>query len=168
MLNRALLNPTNRQVVSSVDRQTSASPSTSSASQVSLSIDSCELLSVEDMDEVGEFESKYKEGGGARSCFWQESSAGGGDVFTFVLSVRDSQGIDAVNDIGGGVDLDEVNQRPAVTTQDPKTGDCTLAMKLSGSSRVDVTVLGEDGSDDSCDIAKVIAGMFEPRLPAIP
>jgi hypothetical protein len=60
-----------------------------------------------------------------------------------------------------------VNQRPAVTTEDPKSGDCTLAVEVSDSSRVDVTVLGEDGDGDSCGIAKVIAEIFEPRLPEL-
>jgi len=61
-----------------------------------------------------------------------------------------------------------VNQRPAVTTEDPKTGDCTLAVEISDSSRIDVTILGEDGAGDSCGIAEVIAGLVEPHLPEIP
>lgn len=136
----------------------------SSTAPASVSIDPCGLLSTEDLAEVGKFESEYSEDGSARSCYWQRSAVGGGDVFTFVLSVRDGQNIESVNDNGSGVHAEEVNQRPAVSTEDPRLGDCTFAMKIDDSSRVDVTVTGEDG----CEIARVIAGMVEPRLPEMP
>ncbi len=155
-------------VPSSSSAEESGPATTSSVEPASLSVDPCELLTADDLAEVGEFETEYKEGGGARSCQWQNSSSGNGDVFTFGLSVRDSQGIDTVNDIGNGLEHVEVNQRPAVSTQDPVSGDCTLALEIDASSRVDVTVLGEgDGLDDSCEIAEVIAGMMEPRLPDV-
>ncbi|WP_085978115.1 DUF3558 domain-containing protein [Saccharomonospora glauca] len=147
----------------SVSGEASEAASTSSG-PASLSIDPCELLTADDLAEVGEFEKEYMEGGGARSCRWQETFESGGNGFTFGLSVRDAQGIDTVKDIGNGLKQDEVNQRPTVSTQDPMSGDCTLALKLSDSSRVDVTVLGEGG----CEIAEVIAGMVEPRLPELP
>ncbi|MER7116965.1 DUF3558 domain-containing protein [Saccharomonospora azurea] len=142
----------------------STHPSTTPASS---SIDPCDLLSKEDLADAGTFSSEYKEGGGARSCYWQQSATGGGDVFTFILSIRDGQGIDSVKDIGNGIEQTEVNQRPAVSTQDPKSGDCVLALQIGDSSRVDVTVLGEgNGLDGSCDIAEEIAGRFEAKLPA--
>ena len=140
----------------------------SPAHPASLSIDPCELVSAEDLADVGEFETEYQEGGGSRYCVWQEGFESGGNGFSFSVGVRDSQGIDAVRDIGGGVDPTEVNQRPAVKTEDPVSGDCMLAVKVSDSSRIDVTVLGEDGDGDSCGLAEVIAGMVEPRLPELP
>jgi hypothetical protein len=140
-------------------------PSTAAASS---SIDPCALLSEEDLADAGKFNSEYKEGGGARSCYWQQSAADGGEVFTFILSIRDAQGIDTVKDIGNGIEQTKVNQRPAVSTQDPKSGDCVLALQIGDSSRIDVTVLGEgDGLDGSCDIAEEIAGRFEAKLPAV-
>ncbi|WP_232283884.1 DUF3558 family protein [Saccharomonospora cyanea] len=142
--------------------------SSSFARPASLSIDPCGLISAEDLAEVGEFETEYQEGGGSRYCVWQEGFESGGNGFGFSVGVRDSQGIDAVRDIGGGVDPTEVNQRPAVKTEDPVSGDCMLAVKISDSSRIDVTVLGEDGDGDSCGLAEVIAGMVEPRLPELP
>jgi hypothetical protein len=144
--------------------QTTA-PSTAEPNTTTL--DPCALITAEELAEVGDFESEYKEGGGARYCVWQEGFESGGSGFSFSVGVRDSQGIDTVNDIGGGVHPTAVNQRPAVTTEDPKSGDCTLAVEVSDSSRVDVTVLGEDGDGDSCGIAKVIAEIFEPRLPEL-
>lgn len=134
----------------------------------SSSIDPCGLLSEEDLAEVGKFESEYQEGGGARYCVWREGFEYGGGGFTFSVGVRDAQGINDINDIGGGVEQIKVNQRPAAKTEDPKTGDCMLAVMIGESSRVDVTILGEDGGGDSCGIAEVIAGLVEPHLPEIP
>lgn len=158
-------NPQSSSSVSLGETQTTV-PSSEKPS--SSSIDPCELLSAEDLAEVGKFETENKEGGGARYCVWQEGFESGGTGFSFSVGVRDSQGIESVNDIGGGVDPTEVNQRPAVKTEDPVTGDCTLAVKISDSSRVDVTILGEDGAGDSCGLAKVIADLIEPRLPELP
>ena len=158
----------NSQTSSSVSPGETQTTVSSSAKPSSSLIDPCELLSEEDLAEVGKFKSEYKEGGGARYCVWQEDFESSGSGFSFSVGVRDFQGIDAVNDIGGGVNPTEVNQRPAVTTEDPKTGDCTLAVEISDSSRIDVTILGEDGAGDSCEIAEVIAGLVEPHLPEIP
>ncbi|OQO93233.1 hypothetical protein B1813_12015 [Saccharomonospora piscinae] len=134
----------------------------------SASIDPCELISVVDLADVGEFDSEYKEGGGARSCFWQADFESGSGGFTFTVGVRDSQGIDTVNDIGNGVKQREVNQRAAVSTQDPASGDCVMALRLDDSSRVDVTVLGGSEVNNSCEIAEIISGILEPRLPEVP
>lgn len=143
---------------------TSANPS----GQLSLSIDPCELVSEEDLVEVGKFEKEYEEAAGARTCYWQHTFENGGDGFGFAVGVRDSQSIETVNDNGSGVHSDEVNQRPAVWTVDPKFDDCVFAMKVDEVSRVDITVSGDSESNDSCEVAEVIAGMVEPRLPELP
>nr|WP_245266957.1 DUF3558 family protein [Saccharomonospora piscinae] len=134
---------------------------------VSTSIDPCELISTADLADVGEFDSEYKEGGGARACFWQADFDSGAGGFTFTVGVRDSQGIDTVNDIGDGVKQEEVNQRAAVSTHDPASGDCMMALELDAFSRVDVTVLGGREVSDSCEIAEIISGILEPRLPEV-
>ncbi|MEY7971287.1 DUF3558 family protein [Saccharomonospora xinjiangensis] len=140
----------------------------SPAQSVSLSIDPCSLLTADDLAGAGKFESRYEEQGSARSCFWQKDFNGENDTFTFILSVRDSQGIDVLNDIGGGVVKEDVNKRPATSTEDPESGDCVLALKLDINARIDVTVLGEEGRNDSCEVAQGISRIFEPRLPEIP
>lgn len=145
-------------------RTTTPAPSSS----ISSSIDPCDLLTAEDLAEAGEFEPTYKEQGGARACHWQKSVQDGGDAFTFAVSVRDSQSIETVNDNGGGIHEDEVNQRPSVWTVDPKFDDCAFVMKLDDVSRLDVTVPGDPGSDNSCKVAKGIASMVEPNLPELP
>jgi hypothetical protein len=142
--------------------------SASRPEQVSLSIDPCELITEEDLAEVGKFEKEYEEAAGARTCYWQHTFENGGDGFGFAVGVRDSQSIETVRDNGSGVHSDEVNQRPSVWTVDPQFDDCVFAMKIDDVSRVDVTVSGSSESNDSCEIAEVIAGMVEPRLPELP
>ncbi len=140
----------------------------SPARPVSLSINPCGLVSEEDLAEVGKFEKKYQEAASARTCYWQHTFENGGDGFGFAVGVRDSQSIEAVNDNGSGVHSDEVNQRPSVWTVDPKFDDCVFSMKVDEGARVDITVAGDSESNDSCEVAKVIAGMVEPRLPELP
>jgi hypothetical protein len=45
-----------------------------------------------------------------------------------------------------------------------ETGSCVIAIGVSDSSRVDVTVTG-DGTTDTCPTALALARMVEPRLP---
>lgn len=130
-------------------------------------LEPCELLSTDDLAQVGEFSSQYKEEGGARSCHWQNSMKNGGDGFTFAVSVRDAQSVDVMNDNGAGVQSIEVNQRPAAVSKNAAYGSCTVGLKLDEISRVDVSVPRTE-EDDACEIAEVIAGMVEPHLPAIP
>ncbi len=148
---------------SSSDTPTAAP--TSSASLGS-SLEPCDLLSAEDLAEAGKFESRYEEGGGARSCYWKNSFENGGDGFTFTVSVRDLQSIEQMNDLGAGVQQTEVNQRPAAISKNAEFGSCTVGMKLDDVSRVDVGVPRTE-EDDACEIAEVIAGLVEPYLPEI-
>jgi hypothetical protein len=99
---------------------TSASSSTSVLSQqgpISVFMDPCKLISAEELSDYGDFEPKYEEGEAGRSCYWQESASGGGDVFTFALSLRDAQSVETVQDNGAGVQRIEVNQRPAAVSK---------------------------------------------------
>lgn len=142
--------------------ETSAATSTSVS--VSLSIDPCELFTVEDLSKYGDFESEYKEGEADRSCHWTERTSGQGLVFA--LSVRDRQSVETMNDNGAGVQRFEINQRPAAKAKNPQHGNCAVGMKLDDASRIDVAVVDETG--DSCQVAEVIAELLEPRLPAVP
>lgn len=145
---------------------TSTAMPTASAS-IGSSLEPCDLLSAEDLAEAGKFESRYEEGGGARSCYWQNSFENGGDGFTFTVSVRDEQSIEQMNDLGAGVQRIEVNQRPAAVSKNAEFRSCTVGMKLDDVSRVDVGVPRTE-EDDACEIAEVIAGLVEPHLPEIP
>ena len=146
---------------------TSTDPVPTSSIPISSELDPCGLLLEEDLAEAGRFDSEYKEGDGARSCYWQNSFENGGDGFTFAVSLRDSQSVEEMNDNGAGVQRIEVNQRPAAVSKNAEFGSCTVAMKLDDVSRVDVAVPRTE-EDDACEIAEVIAGLVEPHLPEIP
>ncbi|WP_307845866.1 DUF3558 domain-containing protein [Saccharomonospora sp. NB11] len=130
-------------------------------------LEPCELLSTDELAQVGEFSSRYEEQGGARSCHWQNSMKSGGDGFTFAVSVRDAQSVDVMNDNGAGVESIEINERPGRVSKNAAHGSCTVALKLDDISRVDISVPRTE-QDDACEIAEVIAGMVEPNLPAVP
>lgn len=145
----------------------SAVPSTTEP--ISLAIDPCGLLSADDLADYGKFEAEERQIGSARSCFWQRSSKGHQEVSTFSLNVRDSQSVETVNDVGGGVVEGEVNGRPAAVAEDPQNGSCTIAMKLDDNSRIDVTITTPPNRDEgSCEFGKEVAYLIEPRLPAVP
>ncbi|MEY7971288.1 DUF3558 domain-containing protein [Saccharomonospora xinjiangensis] len=158
---KGLARPQTSSAISSVGTTTGPSSSAS----LSASLHPCDLLSAEDLIEVGKFDSKYKEGGGARSCYWQRNFENGGDGFLFTVSVRDAQSLETLRDDDEEFQQTEVNQRPAASSKDPEFGDCTFAMKIDGSSRVDINVAGDDRSDAACDVARAIANLVEPRLP---
>ena len=149
---------------SSIDIQTTV-PAPSNP--ISSSLEPCDLLSAKDLAEAGKFKTKYKEQGGARSCYWQSDFEQGGDGFTFAVSLRDAQSVDTLNDLGAGVQRTEVNQRPAAVSKNAEFRSYTVAMKLDDVSRVDVSVPRTE-EDDACEIAEVIAGLVEPHLPEIP
>jgi hypothetical protein len=81
------------------------------------------------------------------------------------VDVRDKQGTDTVNDMGGGIQRGEVNGRTAVRIPDPGGATCTLALAVSSASRVDVGVVGPYDTNESCKIATDVAYLVEPKLP---
>ncbi|WP_134712575.1 DUF3558 family protein [Saccharomonospora xinjiangensis] len=140
--------------------------SSSAEEPTSVAIDPCELLSVEDLTEHGAFESQGKQIGSARSCVFERGVEASQEMAIFSLSVRDSQGVDTVNDDGGGVVAAEVNGRPAAVAESPLNGSCTIAMKLSDASRIDVTItIPPDREEGPCRFGEKIAKLIEPRLP---
>lgn len=136
---------------------------------ISLSVDPCELTSVEDLNAYGEFINVGpREAGGARSCVFQRSSRGGNQGFVVALNVRDAQSLDTVADVGGGVTKTDVNGRAAARSANPDLGDCTFAMEIDEQSRIDVSVNGLSSIEDTCPIAEGVAHLIEPRLPQVP
>jgi hypothetical protein len=147
----------------------SSTSAPSSAEAISMSIDPCEVLSSDDLAGYGKFESKEENLGGARSCFWQRSAEGGQDAAGFSLNVRDSQSIEAVNDVGGGVVTGEVNGCRVAVAANPNSGSCTVALKIDDNSRIDITITTPpDRDDDPCQFGEEVAYFVEPRLPAVP
>lgn len=146
-----------------------AAVATSSPMVNSDSIDPCKILSSQDLAKYGEFQSEYEEVGSARSCFWQRSAKGNQEVSTFSLNVRDSNGLDAVNDVGGGIVEGEVNGRRAAVAKNPRSGSCTVALEINDGSRIDVTITtSPDQGMEECQFGQEIAYLVEPRLPDVP
>ncbi len=156
-------------VTSSVRQSFPASSDSTPNAPVSLSVDPCGLINVQDLDAYGKFiEVGPRESGGARSCVFQRSARGGNESIVVALNVRDSQGVETVADVGGGVVETDVNGRTAARSANPDLGDCTFAMEIDDRSRIDVSVNGLSSTDETCPIAEGVSRLLEPRLPEVP
>ncbi|EIF00611.1 Protein of unknown function (DUF3558) [Saccharomonospora glauca K62] len=137
---------------------------------MSLSLDPCELLSPDDLAELGAFEGPEKlQMPDSRTCRWQLPPSMENDFNGIVvdLDIRDQQTVESMNPVGGGeVTTSEVNSRPTAVAPDPSGTNCTVGMKIDDVSRIDVGIVGPRGQ--SCDIATTVAYIVEPRLPALP
>lgn len=143
----------------------SAAPGASSGAVSTASLDPCELLTAADVASFGKFKSPdKKELGGARVCSYLTDLSSASDASVGITAgIRDSQGIDTVNDAGGGMTTGNVNGRKAVQAPSPPTA-CTLALAVGTAARVDIVVNSTDPTK-SCDIASDVADKVEPKLP---
>jgi hypothetical protein len=95
-----------------------------------------------------------------RLCAWKLHLTQVGDPgYAVSVNVRDNAGI---NDGPAGQSAD-VNGRPAVQSAEPAAGDCTIRLKITDKTRVDVSVVGLMGT--ACTVAGKVAYIVEPRLP---
>lgn len=139
------------------------SPSGSAPAQPSVaSIDPCAVLKPADLTRFGTFENGEPDtSSGVRSCSWKLHVSQAGDPsYAVSVDVRDSAGI---NDGPAGQSA-EVNGRPAVQSPNLDAGDCTIRLKVSDSTRVDVGITGLNGGQ-ACDVGSKVAYVVEPRLP---
>lgn len=141
----------------------------SSSESPSPSVDPCALLRpAEDLKEYGSFSPRQDSGkdmADAVVCSWQRRKENPlEDGLVVGLAFRAAQSVDTVTDVGGGVNSGEINGREAAEAPDPNLGGCTLAIALSESARIDVTVVTED-VNAACDVAREVAYLVEPRLP---
>ncbi|EHR59914.1 hypothetical protein SaccyDRAFT_1001 [Saccharomonospora cyanea NA-134] len=101
----------------------------------------------------------------ARVCSWQKEKQDPlEDGLVIGLAVRDAQSIDALTDVGGGVNAGSINGRKAAEAPNPSMGGCTLAVAIDDDSRIDVNVATEE-VNAACDVAREVAYLVEPRLP---
>lgn len=137
---------------------------------MSLSLDPCELLSPDDLTELGVFEEgEPGTAPGARTCSWELPPSQENDFEGIIVGVevRDQQAVESMNPSGGGeVKTVEINSRPGAVAPDPNGRACTVGMKVDDVSRTDVGAVGPKGL--ACDIATTVAYIVEPRLPALP
>ena len=148
-----------------------ASSDTSSAAPggaATASLDPCSLLLASDLTSYGTFIGPNKrEEFGARSCGYVTQVKNSSDPQMGVdVNIRDSQGVDTINDQGGGITQGKVNGRPsAMALGTPDLGICVLALAVGTSSRVDVTITSATDTKQACDVAAKVADNVEPRLP---
>lgn len=118
----------------------------------------CSLLSSADLSQLGA-SSAPTEGtiGTAHTCEFDNAE---GHV---IVGVRTNVGLDGFNASGGTVKDITVGRHQAKQDVD-NTGSCIIAIGVTTSSRVDVTVTG-DGTTDPCPTSMAVANIVEPKLP---
>jgi hypothetical protein len=101
--------------------------------------------------------------GGARNCNWSNASTG----YALEISIRDDQGLAEINTDGLSVTDDQIGHHRGRLAQGPANGDgCLVAVGVSATSRVDVTVSTSDSSvTHACSLANQFAKVVEPKLP---
>ena len=148
-----------------------ASSGTSSAGPggaATTSLDPCSLLLVSDLTSYGTFVGPNKrEEFGARSCGYVKQTQHASDAQLGVdVNIRDSQSVDTVNDLGGGITKGKVNGRASVLAAgSPDLGSCVLALAVGSTSRVDIFITSAADTKQACDVATKVADNVEPRLP---
>lgn len=101
--------------------------------------------------------------GGARNCNWSNAATG----YALEVSVRNDQGLGDINTDGLSLTDDQVGRHHGRLAQGPANGDgCLVAIGVTATSRVDVTVSTSDSSvAHACSLANRFARVVEPKLP---
>ncbi|HEX5405091.1 MAG TPA: DUF3558 domain-containing protein [Pseudonocardiaceae bacterium] len=103
---------------------------------------------------------------GARSCRYQKPvDVNGVNGYTAGVDVRDSQGLKDVNTDGSTVTDDQIGSHQGKQLKSSIPGDCLVAIGVSDSSRVDVSVNAGTDTNQACDVANQLAKAVEPQLP---
>jgi hypothetical protein len=134
-------------------------PSTSASESNSLPVNqACSLFSSADLEQVGVSSPPTQEMvGTGHSCDFNS------DSFAMGITIRTNVGLAGFVVAGTAVHDMTIGSHQAKQAVD-NTGSCVIALGVSDSSRVDVTVTG-DGTTDPCPTALTLAKMVEPRLP---
>ena len=103
---------------------------------------------------------------GSRGCTWQNTTANNGDGYVVGTDIRGSQGIKDVNTAGNTVTPDNIGNHPGRQLQSTQATVCLIAIGVTNSSRVDITVTGGTDANQACQLANQFAKLVEPKLPA--
>lgn len=129
--------------------------------------DPCSLLTDQEAAQFDDFHAPKREKvGSADTCSWESIEDHTlKDDFSITTVVRTNAGVDDAVDQGMGVDKVEAKGRR--WAQIPDAGGCTLAIGVTSSSRVDVslTKASDHTIDQACDLADEVAQLVEPKLP---
>lgn len=130
------------------------------------SIQPCDLISSNDASQNQLGTATPGNEGGARSCTWENTTANNGVGYTVGVDIRDSQGIKEVNTDGYTVTPDNIGSHPGRQLQSTLSGSCFIAVEVTNSSRVDVSVNAGTDPVRGCQLANQFAKLVEPNLPA--
>lgn len=146
----------------------SAAAPSSESSTVSLAdVDPCSLIT---RDELGKYGGQQLKGpmrkniGSSVGCGF-EKPLKVDPVGTLIVTagIRAEQGIKDANDNGYGIQKTEADGRQFARIPGP--GNCTVAIEVAQSSRVDVYVGTSRPTETACQIASEVADVVAPKLP---
>jgi hypothetical protein len=152
-----------------VDGTLSSSASAPSGAATTVGIDPCSLLDPSLLAQFGATKGPTIPTitGGSRPCSYQTQTENADEPAMLIsVALRDTQGIDSVNDPGHGLTKGHLSSgRQAVEV--PEGGGCTLALAVGPSSRVDVvvTVSSQISDKQACTIAQKFADSVDSKLP---
>jgi hypothetical protein len=130
------------------------------------SIQPCNLLSsdIVNQDQLGTPTPGNE--GGARGCSWQNTTANNGDGYAVGVDIRDSQGIKDINSAGYTVTSNNIGSHPGRQLQSTQSGTCIVVIGVTSSSRVDMVINAGTDPVQGCQLANQFAKLVEPSLPA--
>jgi hypothetical protein len=153
--------------VSSGGSTSSSGGSGTSGGSALAALQPCSLLSSSVLSSLQLSQTDSGTANGARSCSWQKSvDANGLNGYAAGVDIRDSQGLKDVNTSGSTVTSDQIGSHQGQQLQSTDSGDCIVAIGVTNSSRVDVTVNAETDAGKACQVANQLAKVVEPQLPS--
>ncbi|WP_170166792.1 DUF3558 family protein [Lentzea atacamensis] len=139
---------------------TTSASTTPSANDGSLKDkDPCSLLSSTEASGLGATGTPKREMVGTKdTCKWKSADS------NFHVGIRTNLGLAQVQADGGKLTEITVGGRPAKQVSEDTAGTCIIALEVTSSSRVDVTVTPPPKSD-GCPLALKVAEFVAPKLP---
>lgn len=137
-------------------------------------VQACDLLTADDAASIGVKDSGKDDAGGGGTgtsrCTWTKPTEGGTGGFALSIVVRPEQGIDSFEVEPGNTRQEgDVAGRKAVMMKGDESGtskgQCTIALAVGQTARVDVGVTAGTDTKLACDTANKIATIVEPKLP---
>lgn len=144
---------------SSADPSPNSTPSPSSTGTFLPYNDPCTLLSSSDLQELGSSTPPSRDDlVSSHGCSFDTTNA------SIDVGVRINAGLAAFQANGGKITTMTVGDHQAKEVLD-RTDSCVIALGVTNTSRVDVTVTA-DKETEACPIAQQVAHLIEPKLPA--
>lgn len=143
--------------------ETSDSSSANSGSPLT-GVDPCSLLNTDDVAEHGAVKAPERTTvGNSPTCNWHADAPDtAAAVPSTAIAIRENGGVQAMNDMGQGVEVVEEGGREYGRTPGPDG--CAIGIGVTEQSRVDVLVTGVP-TGQACDIANALVEKAEPNVP---